>query len=163
MGHKLARPTGSGIRRVSLPRQLEPRGRTRRAVTKTTHAFEREQALDSCAGDERWQNAAAVQTLVSIRQVVSGLDMNNNSNHNVPVGAAPPNGSPERLWTVTKDGRRRYAELLDNGARGVELSVFAGDGVFLYGRHFATRAQAMRSSDGERDERCGRGWTVPVE
>lgn len=66
----------------------------------------------------------------------------------------------ERLWTLTKDGHRRYAELRDNGEFGVEFQVFADVDTFLYGQRFETRALAIQLSNTERDQRLREGWML---
>ncbi|MEQ1935170.1 MAG: hypothetical protein ABL962_15020 [Fimbriimonadaceae bacterium] len=66
----------------------------------------------------------------------------------------------ERLWTLTKGGQRRYAELRDNGEFGFEFQLFADTDTFLYGKRFDTRAAALPLSNEERDERLRAGWTL---
>jgi hypothetical protein len=64
----------------------------------------------------------------------------------------------DRLWTLTKGGRTRYAELRDHGEWGVEFQLFA-DGEFLYGRRCASRDLAVALVEAERAQRLNDGWT----
>ena len=66
----------------------------------------------------------------------------------------------ERLWTLSKDGHRRYAELRDNGEFGVEFQLFADVNTFLYGKGFNTRAEAMPLAYEERVQRMRQGWIL---
>jgi len=71
-----------------------------------------------------------------------------------------PRTPAERLWTVTKDGARRYAELRSNRDFGIEFQLFASESRFLYGQRFPTKAEAMLQSCQERDRRLRDGWTL---
>jgi hypothetical protein len=51
----------------------------------------------------------------------------------------------ERLWFLTKAGKRIDAELLFHGEHGVEIQ-FLHDGVMAYGRRWRLRAKAVSTS-----------------
>lgn len=63
----------------------------------------------------------------------------------------------ERLWTLTKNGKRIDAELLFHAEHGVEIQ-FLHEGVMAYGRRWMLRAEAVREADAKRTELERQGW-----
>ena len=68
----------------------------------------------------------------------------------------------ERLWTLTKAGKRIDAELLFHDEYGVE-SQFLHEGVMAYGRRWTLRALAADEASAKRAELEGLGWATPQE
>jgi hypothetical protein len=52
----------------------------------------------------------------------------------------------EHLWAIRKNCRQLDCELRDHGGWGVEVQV-SREGEFLYGRRWATRAEALEEAD----------------
>jgi hypothetical protein len=72
--------------------------------------------------------------------------------------ATPSKPRPrERLWTLTKAGKRIDAELLFHAEHGVEIQ-FLYEGVMAYGRRWTLRAQAIQEASEKRAELEGEGW-----
>jgi hypothetical protein len=72
----------------------------------------------------------------------------------------PPPAAPKivvPLWTVTRNGQRIDAELVDQGAAGFELWLLR-DREWFAGRRFGNRAQAVAHSVETRRELLSRGW-----
>jgi hypothetical protein len=67
----------------------------------------------------------------------------------------------ERLWTLTKAGKRIDAELLFPAELGVEIQ-FLFEGEMGYGRRWTVRAQAINEADAKRGELEGQGWVDPA-
>jgi hypothetical protein len=65
----------------------------------------------------------------------------------------------ERLWTLTKNGKRIDAELLYHAEHGVEIQ-FLHEAVMAYGRRWALRAQAVEEANAKRAELEGQGWVA---
>jgi len=65
----------------------------------------------------------------------------------------------ERLWTLTKGGKRIDAELLFHAEYGVEIQ-FLHEGVMAYGRRWTLRAQAVDEASAKRAELEGQGWSA---
>jgi hypothetical protein len=61
------------------------------------------------------------------------------------------------LWTVTKDGQRVEAQLVDQSAAGCELRMLQ-NGEWLSGRRFSDKARAMAHGDDVRQQLEERGW-----
>ncbi|MEP6998819.1 MAG: hypothetical protein ABI900_14290 [Betaproteobacteria bacterium] len=64
------------------------------------------------------------------------------------------------LWTVTKDGQRVDAQLVDQSAAGCELRMLQ-NGEWLSGRRFSDRARAITHGDDVRQQLESRGWRCP--
>jgi hypothetical protein len=72
--------------------------------------------------------------------------------------AAPCKPRPrERLWTLTKAGKRIDAELLFHAEHGVEIQ-FLHENVMPYGRRWTLRAQAIEEASAKRVELEQQGW-----
>jgi hypothetical protein len=72
----------------------------------------------------------------------------------------PPPTTPKivmPLWTLTRDGQRIDAELVDQGTAGFELRLLR-DHEWFAGRRFGNRAQAVAHSVETRRELLSRGW-----
>jgi hypothetical protein len=65
----------------------------------------------------------------------------------------------ERLWTLTKAGKRIDAELLFHAEHGVEIQ-FLHEGVMAYGRRWTLQAQAIQEAGTKRAELEGHGWVA---
>jgi hypothetical protein len=61
------------------------------------------------------------------------------------------------LWTVTKDGQRIDAQLVDQSEAGCELRMLQ-NGDWLSGRRFSDKARAMAHGDEVRKQLEQRGW-----
>jgi hypothetical protein len=61
------------------------------------------------------------------------------------------------LWTVTKDGQRVDAQLVDQSEAGCELRLLQ-NGEWLSGRRFSDKARAMAHGDDVRHQLESRGW-----
>jgi hypothetical protein len=61
------------------------------------------------------------------------------------------------LWTVTKDGQRVEAQLVDQTEAGCELRMLQ-NGEWLSGRRFSDRARAMAHGEDARHQLEARGW-----
>jgi hypothetical protein len=75
---------------------------------------------------------------------------------NAPPAAGAP-APTERLWTLTKNGKRFTCELRSHGKYGWECQ-FLEDDEFIDGRRFAMRSQAIDWANIERDEHEAEGW-----
>lgn len=64
----------------------------------------------------------------------------------------------ERLWTLTKNGKRIDAELLFHAEHRVEIQ-FLHEGVMAYGRRWTLRAQAADEAVLMRAELEAQGWS----
>ncbi len=62
------------------------------------------------------------------------------------------------LWTMTKDGQRIDAQLVDQSAAGCELRMLQ-NGDWLSGRRFSDKARAMAHGDDVRHQLEKRGWS----
>jgi hypothetical protein len=67
----------------------------------------------------------------------------------------------QRLWTLTKAGRRIDAELLFHGEDGVEIQ-FSYDGVLALGQRCVLRARAAEEAEFHRQRLMRDGWTAGV-
>jgi hypothetical protein len=67
--------------------------------------------------------------------------------------------SRERLWTLTKAGKRIEAELLFHAEHGVEIQ-FLHEGVMAYGRRWTLRAEAVQEATERRIELEELGWST---
>lgn len=65
----------------------------------------------------------------------------------------------ERLWTLTKNGKRIDEELLFHAEHGVEIQ-FLHEGVIAYGRRWTLRAQAIDEANTKRAELEVQGWVA---
>ena len=65
----------------------------------------------------------------------------------------------ESLWTVTKDGQRVDAQLVDQTEAGCELRMLQ-NGEWLSGRRFSDKARAMAHGDDVRHQLEQRGWRL---
>lgn len=77
-------------------------------------------------------------------------------------GATPAACKPrprERLWTLTKNGKRIDAELLFHAEYGVEIQ-FLHEGVMAYGRRWTLREQAAHEAASKRSELEQQGGSV---
>ena len=76
-------------------------------------------------------------------------------------GYRPPPPKPPRtgetLWTLSKDGVRVTAELLDQSSAGMELRMLR-DGEWQSGRRFADRANAVAHAEKHRRQLQAKGW-----
>ena len=63
------------------------------------------------------------------------------------------------LWTVTKDGQRVEAQLVDQSAAGCELRILQG-GEWLSGRRFSDPARAVAHGEDVRRQLESRGWVT---
>ena len=63
----------------------------------------------------------------------------------------------ERLWTLTKNGKRIDAELLFHAEHGLEIQ-FLHEGVMAYGRRWTLRAQAVDEAATKRAELERAAW-----
>jgi hypothetical protein len=63
----------------------------------------------------------------------------------------------ERLWTLTKNGKRIDAELMFHAEYGVEIQ-FLHEGVMAYGCWWTLRAQAVSEATEKRAELEAQGW-----
>ena len=61
------------------------------------------------------------------------------------------------LWTLTKDGQRVDAQLVDQSAAGCELRMLQ-NGEWLSGRRFRDKARAMAHGGDVRQQLESRGW-----
>ena len=64
----------------------------------------------------------------------------------------------ERLWTMTKNGKRIDAELLFQGEQGVEVQ-FPHEGGMRYAHRWMLRAQAVEEAATKRSELERQGWS----
>jgi hypothetical protein len=74
----------------------------------------------------------------------------------------PPTRTPrpgERVWSMTKNGKRVDAELRDHGEFGCECQ-FVVDGELARGRLWPTRAGALMGAEAKLRELAGKGWTL---
>ena len=75
-------------------------------------------------------------------------------------GYKPPPSKPPRpgetLWTLSKDGVRVTAELLDQSSAGMELRMLR-NGEWQSGRRFADREAALRHAEYNR-RLLAKGW-----
>ena len=67
--------------------------------------------------------------------------------------------SGERLWTLTRDGVRLTAELLDQSSAGMELRMLR-DGEWMSGRRFADKEAALRHAESNRQQLLTKGWSA---
>jgi hypothetical protein len=67
----------------------------------------------------------------------------------------------ERLWTLTKGGKRVDAELLFHAEAGVEVQ-FAHNGVMASAQRFVLKERALKEAEAQRRRLLREGWTVPV-
>jgi hypothetical protein len=67
----------------------------------------------------------------------------------------------ERLWTLTKGGKRIDAELLYQGEAGVEVQ-FLHQGEMTMAWRFSLRAGAIAEADAQYARLLRDGWTAPV-
>lgn len=67
--------------------------------------------------------------------------------------------SRERLWTMTKNGKRIDAELLFHAEYGVEIQ-FLHEGLMAYGRRWMLRVQAVEEAATKRAELESLGWAA---
>ena len=67
----------------------------------------------------------------------------------------------ERLWTMTKNGKRIDAELLFQGEQGVEIQ-FLHEGVMAYARRWTLHAQAVEEATSKRMELEQQGWSLDL-
>jgi hypothetical protein len=65
----------------------------------------------------------------------------------------------ERLWTLTKNGKRIDAELMFHGKYSVTIQ-FLHEGVMAYRRRWTMRADAVREATSKRDELEQQGWSA---
>lgn len=65
----------------------------------------------------------------------------------------------ERLWTLTKNGKRIEAEMLYHAEYGVEIQCLH-EGVMRYGRRWTLRAQAVEEAATMRVELESQGWAA---
>src|SRR5205823_5438799 len=63
----------------------------------------------------------------------------------------------ERLWTLTKNGKRIDAELIFYAEYGVEVQ-FLHEGVMAYGRRWTHREQAVHEANSKRAELEQQEW-----
>ena len=73
----------------------------------------------------------------------------------------PPPTTPKivmPLWTLTRNGERIDAELVEQGAAGFELRLLR-DHEWFAGRRFGNRTQAVAHSVETRRELLSRGWS----
>jgi hypothetical protein len=68
-----------------------------------------------------------------------------------PTPRQPRLGEP--LWAIRKDGQQLDCELRD-GTWGVEVQIYC-EREFLYGRRWATRAQALEEADARKAHYLG--------
>jgi len=75
------------------------------------------------------------------------------------------NGGPckprprERLWTLTKNGKRIDAELLFQGEHGVEIH-FLHEGEMRYAHRWTLRAHGIEEGTAKRADLENQGWTL---
>ena len=84
----------------------------------------------------------------------------NDDGWNWPPVLIQTHAAGQRLWTVTKNGLRRYAELHITRNFGIEVWVFGNVDTFHYSQRFTTLTEAMQLSNEERDQRLRVGWTL---
>jgi hypothetical protein len=63
------------------------------------------------------------------------------------------------LWTVTRDGQRVDAQLVDQTTAGCELRMLQ-NGEWLSGRRFSDKARAMAHGEDVRRQLETRGWVA---
>jgi hypothetical protein len=72
-----------------------------------------------------------------------------------------PARTGEALWTLTKDGVRITAELLDQSRAGMELRMLR-NGEWQSGRRFADRVNAVAHAENHRKQLLTQGWMTDV-
>jgi hypothetical protein len=78
--------------------------------------------------------------------------------HDYQAPPAKPARAGEILWTLTKDGVRVTAELLDQSSAGVELRMLR-NGEWMSGRRFAEPTNAKAHAESHRAQMVAKGWT----